>query len=80
MTGFIYPVVAGWVWGGGWLGESDGHGRGFHDFAGSGAVHMVGGSAGFVGALVLGPRHGKEKNSSDRKNVFDLIETKEWIE
>jgi ammonium transporter, Amt family len=57
MTAFIYPVVVGWTWGGGWL-----SGLGFHDFAGTGIVHMVGGVAGFVGAAVIGPRHGKEKN------------------
>ena len=67
MTGFIYPVVVGWCWGGGWLGDGDPANKGFHDFAGCGIVHMVGGVAGFCGALVIGPRHGKEKNIKDRK-------------
>ncbi|WP_400233958.1 ammonium transporter [Methanomethylophilus alvi] len=52
---FVYPVVTHWVWGsGGWLVE-----WGYHDFAGSTAVHMVGGIAALVGAFFLGPRIGK---------------------
>ncbi|MDR3074341.1 MAG: ammonium transporter [Deltaproteobacteria bacterium] len=51
---FIYPVSGHWIWGGGWL-----SGLGFHDFAGSTAVHLVGGAAAFVGAKILGPRMGK---------------------
>ncbi len=50
----IYPVSGHWIWGGGWLAE-----MGFHDFAGSTVVHMVGGVAAFVGAAMLGPRIGK---------------------
>jgi Amt family ammonium transporter len=50
----IYPISGHWIWGGGWLAE-----RGFHDFAGSTAVHMVGGLAALVGAYILGPRIGK---------------------
>jgi len=71
MTGFIYPVVVSWTWGGGWLGDGgeDGETKGFHDFAGAGIVHMVGGVAGLAGALIVGPRHGKEKNPATRKNV-----------
>jgi ammonium transporter, Amt family len=59
---FIYPLVGNWVWGGGWLanlGRSMGWGNGAVDFAGSGVVHMIGGSVGLAGALVLGPRIGK---------------------
>ncbi|HNB51657.1 MAG TPA: ammonium transporter [Anaerolineales bacterium] len=59
---FVYPVAAGWVWGGGWLanlGRSAGWGNGAVDFAGSGAVHTIGGIVGLVGAYVLGPRIGK---------------------
>ena len=59
MTGFIYPVVVSWTWGGGFLAQ-----KGFRDFAGCGIVHIVGGGAGFVGAAVVGPRHGKEKDPS----------------
>ena len=51
---FIYPVSGHWIWGGGWLAE-----MGFHDFAGSTAVHMVGGICALVGAKILGPRVGK---------------------
>jgi len=79
MTSLIYPVVVCWTWGGGWLGDANDKGKGFHDFAGSGVIHMVGGSAGFVGAWILGPRHGKEKNREDRKNVFDQPGTAEWL-
>lgn len=50
----VYPISGHWIWGGGWLAQ-----MGFHDFAGSTAVHMVGGVAAFVGAKVLGPRIGK---------------------
>jgi ammonium transporter, Amt family len=54
ITGLIYPIVVSWQWGGGWLAE-----RGFVDFAGSGLVHLVGGTAAFMGALLVGPRIGK---------------------
>ncbi len=50
----IYPISGHWIWGGGWLSE-----MGFHDFAGSTAVHMVGGICAFVGAKMLGARIGK---------------------
>ena len=59
---FIYPVVGGWVWGGGWLqnlGRSVGFGNGAVDFAGSGVVHMIGGAIALAGAIVIGPRIGK---------------------
>ena len=59
---FIYPLVAGWIWGGGWLqnlGRITGWGNGAVDFAGSGPVHMIGGVVGLAGAMVLGPRIGK---------------------
>lgn len=59
MTGFIYPVVVAWTWGGGWLAQN-----GFHDFAGTGVVHMVGGVAGFIGAAIIRPRYGKEKDAA----------------
>jgi len=59
---FVYPIYASWVWGGGWLsqlGRNFGLGHGVLDYAGSSAVHMVGGVAGLAGAIVLGPRMGK---------------------
>ena len=58
----IYPVSGHWIWGGGWLSE-----LGFHDFAGSTAVHMVGGVCALIGAKMLGPRIGKyDKNGTPR--------------
>ena len=59
---FIYPLVGGWVWGGGWLqnlGRFAGLGNGAVDFAGSGVVHMIGGSLALAGAVVIGPRIGR---------------------
>ena len=58
----IYPVSGHWIWGGGWLSD-----LGFHDFAGSTAVHMVGGVASLIGAKILGPRIGKyDKNGKPK--------------
>lgn len=58
ISAVIYPVSGHWIWGGGWLSV-----LGFHDFAGSTAVHLVGGIAALVGAALLGPRIGKyDKN------------------
>lgn len=54
ISAVIYPISGHWIWGGGWLSQ-----LGFHDFAGSTAVHMVGGVAAFIGAAILGPRIGK---------------------
>lgn len=59
LSGFVYPIGSGWVWGGGWLQTI-----GFRDHAGSGVVHLIGGCTGFAGALLLGPRLGFYKNSS----------------
>lgn len=50
----IYPISGHWIWGDGWLAQ-----MGFHDFAGSTAVHMVGGVSACIGAWLLGPRIGK---------------------
>jgi Amt family ammonium transporter len=54
ISGLVYPISGHWIWGGGWLSQ-----LGFHDFAGSTAVHMVGGVAALVGAKILGARIGK---------------------
>ena len=54
----VYPVSGHWIWGGGWLSQ-----LGFHDFAGSTAVHLVGGVAAFIGAAMIGPRLGKYKKN-----------------
>ena len=56
ISALIYPVVVHWNWGGGWLAQLS---TPFHDFAGSTMVHMTGGVAALMGALVLGPRIGK---------------------
>ena len=62
ISALIYPVEAHWIWGGGWLAR-----LGFHDFAGSCAIHMVGGIAAIVGAKMVGPRIGKfEKDKEGR--------------
>jgi Amt family ammonium transporter len=60
----IYPVSGHWVWGGGWLSE-----LGFHDFAGSTVVHMVGGVAALIGAMFLGPRIGKYDKNGKAKAI-----------
>ncbi len=54
ISALIYPIEAHWIWGGGWLAQ-----LGFHDFAGSCAIHMVGGISALIGAAMLGPRIGK---------------------
>lgn len=64
ISALIYPVSGHWIWGGGWLSE-----LGFHDFAGSTAVHMVGGVAAIVGAKVLGPRIGKYGKDGQSKAI-----------
>ena len=61
----IYPVSGHWIWGGGWLA-----GLGFHDFAGSTAVHMVGGVCALIGAKILGPRIGKYDAAGKPKAIL----------
>ena len=62
ISALIYPIEAHWIWGGGWLSQ-----LGFHDFAGSCAIHMVGGISALIGAKLLGPRLGKfEKDKSGK--------------
>ena len=58
----VYPIEAHWIWGGGWLA-----GLGFHDFAGSTAIHMVGGISALIGAIFLGPRIGKYVRDKEGK-------------
>ena len=60
----IYPMSGHWIWGGGWLAQ-----LGFHDFAGSTAVHMVGGVAALVGAKMLGARIGKYDKDGNSKAI-----------
>lgn len=54
ISALIYPIEAHWTWGGGWLAQ-----LGFHDFAGSNCIHMVGGICALIGAAMVGPRIGK---------------------
>lgn len=60
----VYPISGHWIWGGGWLAQ-----MGFHDFAGSCAVHMVGGIAALIGAKILGPRIGKYSKDGKPKAI-----------
>ena len=62
ISALIYPIEAHWIWGGGWLSQ-----LGFHDFAGSCAIHMVGGISALIGAKLLGPRIGKFTKDKDGK-------------
>ena len=64
ISALIYPIEAHWIWGGGWLAQ-----LGFHDFAGSCAIHMVGGIAAFVGAKMVGPRIGKFERDENGKVI-----------
>ena len=59
---FIYPITGHWIWGGGWLSQI-----GFHDFAGSCAIHMVGGVTAFIGAAMEGARIGKFSRDKNGK-------------
>ena len=68
ITILIYPVVGHWIWGGGWLSK-----LGMIDFAGSTVVHSVGGWAGLMGAIVLGPRVGKYLPNGGKKKVSKAI-------
>ena len=69
ISALIYPIEAHWTWGGGWLSA-----MGFHDFAGSNCIHMVGGICALIGAAMLGPRIGKfvkdEKGKVVKVNAF----------
>lgn len=68
ISAIIYPIEAHWTWGGGWLAQ-----MGFHDFAGSNCIHMVGGISALIGASILGPRIGKftkKKNGTIKVGAF----------
>ena len=60
----IYPIEAHWIWGGGWLYQ-----LGFHDYAGSTAIHMVGGITALIGAIAVGPRIGKYERDKNGKVI-----------
>ena len=85
LSAVIYPIEAHWIWGGGWLSQ-----LGFHDFAGSCAIHMTGGLAALIGAAVEGARIGKFKRDKNGKvtkgeilyNGMDLAKfgsEKDWL-
>jgi Amt family ammonium transporter len=64
ISAIVYPISGHWVWGGGWIAQ-----LGFHDFAGSGVVHMMGGLVALTGAYLVGPRNGKY-NKDGTANEF----------
>ena len=64
ISAIIYPIEAHWTWGGGWLSQ-----LGFHDFAGSNCIHMVGGISALIGAAMLGARIGKFKKDETGKVI-----------
>ncbi len=64
ISAVVYPIEAHWTWGGGFLSQ-----MGFHDFAGSNCIHMVGGISALIGAAFLGPRIGKFERDKDGKVV-----------
>ena len=63
ISAVVYPIEAHWIWGGGWLAS-----LGFHDFAGSCAIHMVGGTTAFIGAAMEGARIGKFTRNKEESN------------
>lgn len=65
ISAVIYPVSGHWIWGGGWLSQ-----LGFHDFAGSTAVHMAGGVAALIGASLIGPRIGKYNSKGEAQAIL----------
>ena len=64
VSAVIYPIVGYWVWGGGWLAQ-----MGYLDFAGSSVVHSIGGIAGLVGTIALGPRLGKYNSDGSLNTI-----------
>ncbi len=70
ISAVIYPIEAHWVWGGGWLSTLS---TPFHDFAGSGVIHMVGGLSALIGAAMLGARIGKFTKGKDGKTKVHAI-------
>ena len=78
ISALIYPIEAHWIWGGGWLSQ-----LGFHDFAGSCAIHMVGGISALIGAAILGPRIGKFTRDKDgnitKVNAFPYLQETKMV-
>ena len=74
---FVYPMASAWVWGGGWLQL-----MGFHDFAGSGVVHLLGGFGALVGTIILGPRIGffvDSNNDIDTKRKLKKLKKEKKV-
>jgi len=67
VAGFVYPIILAWTWGQGWLFDA-----GFHDFAGSGVVHLVGGTVALWGAVVVGERRSKVRVREGIQNVHHV--------
>ena len=65
ISAVVYPISGHWIWGGGWLAQ-----LGFHDFAGSAAVHLCGGAAALIGAKILGPRIRKYTEDGKPKAIL----------
>lgn len=69
ISAVVYPIEAGWVWNAeGWLAKLH-----FVDFAGSTVIHMVGGTAALVGAIIVGPRIGKYSKTKDGRVKSNAI-------
>ncbi|MDZ5470460.1 ammonium transporter [Bacillus sp. 31A1R] len=64
-SAIVYPVVAHWIWGGGWLAE---HGK--QDFAGSTVVHLTGAMAALAATILLKPRIGKYNKDGSSNNIY----------
>ena len=92
---FVYPLYGNWIWGGGWLsqlGKNFGLGHGTLDFAGSSVVHMTGGVAALVGAMILGPeagqiqtrwkteRHTRTPHTNGARRMFHTCLRLVWIQ
>ena len=74
MMGLIYPIIVAWTWGGGWLSK-----LGYLDYAGSGIVHLTGGIAGLIGAIVIGPRIGRFtdiRTGQTTREISDVVNIK----
>lgn len=71
ISAIVYPIEGHWIWGGGWLSQLEigSWTGGFHDYAGSTCVHMVGGISAFIGAAILGPRIGKYDENGKPKAI-----------
>mgnify|MGYP002631392760 FL=1 len=74
MTTIIYPIASSWIIGDGWLSQ-----LGFHDAAGAGYIHMLGGSCGLVGTALLGPRSGIFDKTTVNKLVKAANQRKKFM-